>query len=65
MILIGTLVYWNDPAIMDYSKEDRKIVSNIIYKVIDINDDEGTAIIIDEDNPINEVEVNLSELTAL
>ena len=65
MILIGTLVHWHDPAINDYTKEDREILLDTIFKVVDINDDEGTALIVCEEDASYSVEVYLSELEEL
>lgn len=65
MILIGTLVHWHDPAINDYTKEDREILLDTIFKVVDINDDEGTALIVCEEDTSYSVEVYLSELEEL
>jgi hypothetical protein len=67
MIIIGTLVKWNDPAINDYEVEDRAEQKNKTYKVIDLygyeDDEDEIALIKSEEG--NEIEVFITELVEL
>ena len=67
MILIGTYVKWNDPAINDYDVEDREEQLNKIYKVIDFYgyEDEEDEIVLIQSEEGNEIEAYLSELVEL
>ena len=67
MILIGTYVKWNDPAINDYEIEDREEQLNKIYKVIDFYgyEDEEDEIVLIQSEEGNEIEVYLTELVEL
>lgn len=65
MILIGTLVNWLDPGLNYYSAEDRYSALSTIYKVVDIDEENNTALIVNEEEPFNEVEVYLQELLTL
>lgn len=67
MILIGTYVKWNDPAINDYDIEDRDEQLNKIYEVVDLygyeDDEDEIALIVSDDG--SEVEVPIRELIEL
>lgn len=60
MIKIGDYVKWNDPCIIDYDEDGRKIQSTRVYEVYDIN---GEIISIADD--YGEVEVFEDELVVV
>lgn len=67
MIIIGTLVKWNDPAIHDYEVGDREEQLNKVYKVIDLYgyEDEEDEIALIKSEEGNEIEVFITELVEL
>ena len=61
----GAKCKWNDPAITDYPKKDRKEILNRVFTIVGINDDEGEIddeTIIEIDNGISYAEVYPYEL---
>ena len=55
-IIEGAKCKWNDPAINDYPKKDRKDILNRIFTIVGIKSDNGK---IDEDTII-EIDDNIS-----
>lgn len=61
----GVKCKWNDPAITDYPKKDRKEVLNRVFTIVGIKSDNGKIdedTIIEIDDDISFVEVYADEL---
>ena len=52
----GVKCKWNDPAITDYPKKDRKEILNRVFTIVGINDDEGKI----DDETIIEIDDGIS-----
>ena len=64
-IVEGAKCKWNDPAITDYPKKDRKEVLNRVFTIVGIKSDNGKIdedTIIEIDDDISFVEVYADEL---
>ena len=57
----GQKVFWNDPGIYDYDKEDRPFVLSRVFEIQEVDNRNGTATIFCEET-CSEAEVYTDEL---